>query len=113
MLELGSQLGNISDACRRLGVSRQHYYDIRNAIREEGLEGLLEKSRQSPRLANRVAPEIEAEVLEFTLLYPTAGQVRVSNELKRQKNIVISPTGVRSVWMRHDLKTKDLRLKWL
>ena len=29
ILELGKTLGNISEACRRLGVSRQHYYDIK------------------------------------------------------------------------------------
>ena len=32
ILELGETLGNISLACRRLGVSRQHYYDIKKAI---------------------------------------------------------------------------------
>ncbi len=55
ILELGETLGNISDACRKLGVSRRHYYDIKSAIEEEGLAGLLEKSRKAPRLANRVA----------------------------------------------------------
>lgn len=53
ILELGETLGNISEACRRLGVSRQHYYDIKDAIAEEGLEGLLEKGRQKPRIGNR------------------------------------------------------------
>ncbi len=42
-------MGNISDACRKLGVSRRHYYDIKSAIEKEGLEGLLEKSRKAPR----------------------------------------------------------------
>jgi len=28
ILELGETLGNISEACRKLGVSRQHHYDI-------------------------------------------------------------------------------------
>ena len=32
ILELGETLGNISDACRKLGVSRRHYYDIKSAI---------------------------------------------------------------------------------
>ncbi|MCH8312175.1 MAG: helix-turn-helix domain-containing protein, partial [Nitrospinae bacterium] len=50
ILELGATLGNISDACRKLGVSRRYYYDIKSAIEEEGLEGLLEKSRKTPRL---------------------------------------------------------------
>ena len=82
ILELGSTLGNISDACRKLGVSRRHYYDIKSAIEEEGLEGLLEKSRKAPRLANRVAPEIEQKVLDYSLEFPTQGQMRVANELK-------------------------------
>jgi len=37
------------------------------------------------------------------------GQVRVSNELRKQ-NIIVSPTGVRSVWLRHRLQTFGLRL---
>jgi molybdenum-dependent DNA-binding transcriptional regulator ModE len=43
ILEVGRTLGNISEACRKLGISRQHYYDIKRAIEEDGLEGLLEK----------------------------------------------------------------------
>ncbi len=58
ILELGSTLGNISEACRKLGVSRQHYYDITEAIEEDGLEGLLEKYRRVPRYGNRVSPEV-------------------------------------------------------
>ena len=37
-MELDKTLGNISEACQKLGVSRQHYYDIKEAIEEEGLE---------------------------------------------------------------------------
>lgn len=112
ILELGQVLGNISEACRKLGVSRQHYYDIKRAIEEDGLEGLLEKSRRVPRIGNRVAPEIEQKLLEYSLEYPTQGQVRAANELKKQ-GIRISPGGVRSVWLRHNLQTKALRLKRL
>ena len=55
ILELGETLGNISEACRRLNISRQHHYDIKSAVAEEGIEGLLEKSRKVPRVGNRVA----------------------------------------------------------
>ena len=65
IVELAQTLGNISEACRNLGVSRQHYYDIKTAINEDGLEGLLEKSRRAPRFANRLSPEIEKMVLEY------------------------------------------------
>lgn len=112
IVELGETLGNISDACRRLGVSRQHYYDIKQAIQEDGLQGLMEKSRRKPRIGNRVLPEIENAILDYCLENPTHGQVRVANELKK-KGIQISDGGVRSVWLRHDLKLKADRLKRL
>ena len=112
IVELGQTLGNISDACRKLGISRQHYYDIKKAIEDEGLEGLLEKSRRAPRIANRVAPEIEKKVLDYSLEFPTHGQVRVANELKKV-GIQISAGGIRSIWLRHKLQIKSLRLKRL
>ncbi len=69
ILELGQVLGNISEACRKLGVSRQHYYDIKQAIEEDSLEGLLEKSRRVAGIGNRVAPEIEQKLLDYSLEY--------------------------------------------
>ena len=112
ILDLGKTLGNISEACRRLGVSRQHYYDIKEAIQEEGIEGLLEKSRRSARIGNRVPPEIEQKVLDYSLEYPTQGEMRAANELKK-RGIVVSAGGVRSIWLRHNLQIKSLRLKRL
>jgi transposase InsO family protein len=112
ILDLGRTLGNISEACRRLGVSRQHYYDIKKTIEEEGLDGLLEQSRRSPRIGNRVPIEFEHKVLDYSLQYPTHGQTRTANELKLQ-GIVISASGVRSIWLRHNLQIKSLRLKRL
>lgn len=112
ILELGQTLGNISEACRKLGISRQHYYDIKQAIEEEGLEGLLDKSRRVSRIGNRVAPEIEQKVLDYALQFPTHGQTRVANEL-RKDGIQISAGGIRGIWMRHDLTVKAQRLKRL
>lgn len=112
ILELGEKLGNISQACKRLGVSRQHFYDIKQVVEEEGIEGLLEKSRKKPRVGNRVPEEFEKAVLDYCLEYPTHGQTRVSNELKQQ-GIVISSGGIRSIWLRHKLEKKHLRLKRL
>lgn len=112
IVQLAEQLGNISEACRKLGVSRQHYYDIKAALQEEGVEGLLEKARTAPRIRNRVAPEIEGRVLQYALEYPTHGQVRVCNELKKA-GIIISPGGVRCIWLRHGIEKASLRLKRL
>jgi transposase InsO family protein len=112
ILDLGRTLGNISEACRKLGVSRQHYYDIKTAIEEDGLEGLLEKSRRAPRIGNRVAPEIEQKVLDYSLAFPTHGQMRAANELKKV-GIILSAGGIRSIWLRHTLHLKKFRLKRL
>jgi transposase InsO family protein len=112
IIELSEQLGNISEACRRLGVSRSHYYDIKTALQEEGVSGLLEKARNKPRIGNRVAPEIEERVLSYSLENPMHGQTRTSNELKMD-GIIVSPCGIRGIWLRHGLERRSLRLKRL
>ncbi|MFI5323693.1 MAG: IS481 family transposase, partial [Thermodesulfobacteriota bacterium] len=50
--------------------------------------------------------------MDYSLEFITHGQVRAANELKRQ-GIQKSPGGVRSIWLRHNLQTKHLRLKRL
>ncbi len=112
ILDLGEKLGNISQACRRLGVSRQHYYDIKDAVMENGVDGLIEKSRSRARVANRVSEIYEKAVLDYSLEWPTHGQTRAANELKR-KGVNISSGGIRSIWLRHKLEKKHLRLKRL
>jgi transposase InsO family protein len=112
VVELAQTLGNISEACRNLGVSRQHYYDIKNAIAEDGIEGLLEKSRRKPRIANRLSPEIEEKILAYSLEFPTHGQRRVRNELKKI-GIQVSDCGIRGAWGRNGILRKKERLKRL
>ncbi len=71
ILDLSSQLCNISEACRKLGVIRQHCYDIKTALQEEEIEGLLEKARTKPRVGGRVVPEIEERLLAYSPDQPT------------------------------------------
>jgi transposase InsO family protein len=59
-----------------------------------------------------VEPAIEQAVVEMALEQPAWGQVRVANEMTKRGQFV-SPTGVRSVWVRHDLQTFARRLKAL
>ena len=112
ILELAEYLKNVSQACKINGVSRQHFYDIKKAYEEHGLEGLKEKTRRKPCLKNRVSPEIEEAVVKKTYDYPAYGQVRISNEL-RKEGILVSSGGVRSIWQRHNLETFKKRLRAL
>jgi transposase len=91
--------GNVSRACKVMGVSRDTFYRYQSARAEGGLEALLDTHRKKPNLRNRVAPAIEAAVAAFALEQPAFGQVRMSNEL-RQRGIFVSPSGVRSIWLR-------------
>ena len=109
LIELAEYLKNVSEACRVMGVSRQHFYDIKKAYADGGMPALQEKSRRKPNFKNRVAPEIEAAVVRTAEEYPAYGQLRAANEL-RKSGVLISPCGVRSIWLRHGLETFKKRL---
>lgn len=112
LLNLAEELGNISKACKVMGFSRDTFYRYKEAHDEGGVEALLDANRKKPNKRNRVEDFIEKAILDLAIEEPAFGQVRVANEL-RKKGIVISPGGVRSVWMRHDLEVFPKRLKAL
>jgi transposase InsO family protein len=113
LLDLASYLGNVSEACRTLGYSRDTFYRIKNRYEEAGLEGLQEISRRKPNLRNRVPQEVEEAVVELALEYPAFGQVRAAAKLLELKEVKLSPAGIRGIWQRHGLETMKKRLKAL
>jgi hypothetical protein len=117
LLKLAEKLGNVSEACKVMGYSRDSFYRFQKLYEEGGALALKEISRSKPLLKNRIPEEEEKVVVGYAIEHPEHGQLRASNELKK-RGVSVSPAGIRCVWVRHDLRLfrsglKGWRPKWL
>lgn len=63
-LNLAEELGNVSKACKMMGVSRDTFYRYKETANEGGVEALLYKDRRVPNVRNRGDPTVESAVIE-------------------------------------------------
>lgn len=109
MLQLAAELRSVSEACRIMGYSRSQFYEIKRAFQTGGLTALLDKPSIPGTVANRVPDEIEAKVLELSIEHPAWGQQRISDELALRE-LAVSPSTVRNIWIRNELETRYKRM---
>jgi transposase InsO family protein len=112
LFTLAEELGNVSEACRRMGVSRQTFYRLKRQVDRWGLEALRVRERRRPRQPNEIGPHLEQRIVAFSLAHPGFGPRRISAELAREKwgAIRISEHGVWRVLRRLGLNTRSKRL---
>jgi transposase InsO family protein len=112
LLNLAEELGNVSKACKVMGVSRDSFYRYQELVAEGGLDALINQSRRKPNKKNRVDDATEQAVIAYAIEQPAHGQHRTSNELRKQ-GVFVSGSGVRSIWLRNNLENFKKRLKAL
>lgn len=108
LLELAQQLGNVSQACKGMGYSRESFYRFKELYDQGGEAALPELSRRKPTVKTRVVPEVEAAVEALALEQPAWGQFRAAKELG-QRGIPISAAGGRWGWKRQGLENLHKR----
>lgn len=110
-IELAEKLGNVSEAARISGCSRETIYKNRRLLKEKGPLALKRTFHPDIRHKNRTAKNTEEAVIAFSLENPHLGQVQVSAQLKMTYQVEISPAGVRCVWLRENMNTSALRVQ--
>jgi hypothetical protein len=103
LLNLAEELGNVSRACKVMGVPRDTFYRYRELVDDGGIDNLINKSRRAPNTKKRVVEKIEQAVIAYVIEQPAHDQHRASNELRRI-GIFVSGCGVRSIWLRNGLE---------
>ena len=76
LLNLAAELGNISQAYKIMGFSRDTFYRYQSAKESGGLEALLDVSRRKPNIKNRVDEQTEHAVVDFAIAFPDSCSVQ-------------------------------------
>jgi transposase InsO family protein len=110
VLELANALGNVSEACRRRGISRTTFYEYKQRFEESGLEGLKDLPPIPKSHPFTTPPEVVERIVTISLLHPARGCNFISDELRKEGILVSYPT-VQNILNKQGLRTRYDR--WL
>jgi len=82
---------SFSDICHRFKISRKTGYKILNRYRAEGPTSLTSQSRKPHKSPNKTPAEIEAQIINVRLEYPTWGARKIETVL-RKNNLIDVPS---------------------
>lgn len=109
MLEFAETLGNISEACRKMGISRSQFYEYKKRYQEQGIEGLKDLPPIHKTHPQTTSPEVVKQVIEWAYKAPTWGCEKISIKLK-QAGVRLSAVTVQDILNKHDLGNRRQRL---
>lgn len=109
LLELAAELGNISEACRLMGVSRTRFYEWKTKAELYGLDALMPKPRRRPQLPNETPTHVVEELLVIAAVQPTLGCRRLADVLA-ERGLQVSGTTVQRILNDHGLGRRAQRV---
>ena len=109
LLALADELGNVSAACRTMGISRTRYYEWRRIVAEYGLEALMPKARRTPQLPNATPTHIVEDLLTLAVVEPTLGCRQYADRLA-ERGYQIGKTTVQKHLVDHGLGRRAQRV---
>ena len=109
VLELAKELGNVSEACRRRGVSRTQFYQYRRRFQTLGLDGLVDRPPVPKSHPHTTPPEVVRKIRDLALAHPAWGCDRLSG-LLRPTGASVSGVTIQRILNRRNLGTRSERL---
>jgi len=105
-------LGNVSEACRQVGISRSLFYRWQKRLLRYGVDGLRPKPQRRQRWPRQAVPALEHAVVAYALLWPTHGPARIATQLQQRAygSWQVSASGVYGILRRRGLRTRWERL---
>ena len=110
VIELAETLGNVSEACRRNGMSREMFYEWKRRFQTQGLAGLKDLPPIPKHHPMTTSPEVVDQIVALALEHPAWGCTRLAARLKLDGISLSSPT-VQRILIKHELGTRTER--WL
>ena len=109
-LQRAEGLGNVSAACRELGISRSLFYRWKDRYERSGRDGLHPRRRTTRRgRPHGLSVQDEQAILAMALSHPTCGPRFYALHLARQHRFLSASTVYRAL-RRMDLGTRQQRL---
>lgn len=109
IIKEGQQIG-VAATCRKHHISRTLYYRWLKKYHSQGFDG-LEDVRKSFRPVNKLDDRIEKAILNLIRFHPRYGP-RAIKYLLEEIGHHVSESGVFNVMKRHDLTTKESRIRF-